>query len=93
MADTLTIENIKAAIKSLDAPIPDFIVSVYAQSPIEYQNTIWLSPDDAKKVHAKSPLILRQILSPTSGRYVIATPFDGPFPLELPVPPFELRGP
>lgn len=89
--DTLTIDKMREAIRSMGEPVPDFIVSIYGLPgiPIEWQGHIFLAPEDAKTLHTKSPLVLRQMLGEGAGRYSVATPFDGPIPVELRVPPFR----
>ena len=90
--DTLAIEKLRAAMRLVGDPLPDLIVSIYAlpEKPIEYRGHVFLTPDDAKTIHAKAPLILTQILGPASGRYRFALPFGELFQIELRLPPFEV---
>lgn len=44
----------------------------------------------ACEIHAKWPLVLREIVSTDIAIFVPATPFDPPFPMGLMGPPYEL---
>jgi hypothetical protein len=96
MTEAFTLDKMREALRQLEEfRLPDFIVTTMALTsrPVEIEGTIYLSPDDARALHRRSPLILQQMLSPNSGRYVLAGPFSGPFPLEPRFPPFDKAQP
>ncbi len=90
--DIFTLDDMRRALRQLEEfRLPDFIVTTLALegNPVEINGTIHLTPEDARTLHQRSPLVLQAMLSPNSGRYVLAGPFSGPFPLEPRWPPYD----
>lgn len=94
MDNTLTLEKLNESLRQLNViRLPRIIVTLSLEGgPYAYRSdgeeTILLCPDDAREAHKTYPMRLLRILSDTSAEYVGVTSWDGPVPIELPLPTF-----
>jgi hypothetical protein len=94
--DTFTLDKMREALRQFEEfRLPTFIVTTWAIEgrPVEHDGMIVLTPNDARELHRQAPLILDAMLSPNAGRYRLAGPFSGPFPLEPRWPPYDRMQP